>query len=97
MLRRRLLKHRYGDRATAWVLPWIPLHGLDRVPVAVECAPQSERSSGERVMNVSGRIKELVTDQDIMAMPMGLNEEPVANVAPSGRQRVITPETNDVA
>lgn len=81
----------------AQVLSSIPLHGLDTVLVAVECALESGRPSGEHVMNVLGRLKEPVTDCDIIATPMVLKEEPVANVARYERLRTVTPEANDVA
>ena len=97
LLQRHLLKHPGGDRVMAQVLSSIPLHGLDTVLVAVECALESGRPSGEHVMNVLGRLKEPATDCDIIATPMVLNEEPVANVARYERLRTITPEANDVA
>ena len=65
--------------------------------MAVECALESGRPSGEHVMNILGRLKEPVIDQDIITTPMMLNEEPVANVARYELLRVITPEANDVA
>jgi hypothetical protein len=97
LLQRHLLKHPGGDRVMAQVLSSIPLHGLDLVLVAVECALESGRPSGEHVLNVLGRLKEPATNQDIIATPMVLNEEPVADVARYERLRVITPEANDVA
>lgn len=48
-------------------------------------------------MNILGRLKDPVTNRDIVATPMVLNEEPVANVARYEQLRVITPEANDVA
>jgi hypothetical protein len=52
------------------VLSAIPLHGLGAVLVAVECALESGRPSGEHVMNALGRLKE-----------PALQQEPLANVA----------------
>ena len=80
----------------AQVLSSIPLHGLDTVLLAVECALKSGRPNGEHVMNVLGRLKEPVADLDIVSTPMVLNEEPVADVARYERLRVIAPEANDV-
>ena len=97
LLQRHLLKHPGGDRVMAQVLSSIPLHGLDSVLVAVECALESGRPSGEHVLNVLGRLKEPATNHDIIATPMVLKEEPVADVARYERLRVITPEANDVA
>lgn len=57
LLQRHLLKHPGGDRVMAQVLSSIPLHGLDSVPVAVECALESGRPSGEHVLNVLGRLR----------------------------------------
>ena len=62
LLQRHLLKHPGGDRVMAQVLSSIPLHGLDAVLVAVECALESGRPSGEHVINVLGRLKEPVND-----------------------------------
>jgi ribonuclease D len=81
----------------AQVLSSIPLHGLDAVLVAVECALESGRPSGEHVMNILARLKEPVAQEDMIATPMVLKEEPVANVARYERLRTITPEANDVA
>lgn len=97
LLQRHLLEHPGGNRIMAQVLSSIQMHGLDTVQMAVECALESGRPSGEHVMNVLGRLKEPVMDQDIIAAPMVLNEEPVANVARYERQRIITPEADDVA
>jgi hypothetical protein len=97
VLQRHLIKHVGGDRVMAQVLSSIPLHGLDAVLVAVECALESGRPSAEHVMNVLGRLKEPVAQDTIIATPMVLNEEPVANVARYERLRTIIPEANDVA
>ena len=97
MLQRHLIKHAGGDRVMAQVLSSIPLHGLDAVLVAVECALESGRPSGEHVMNILGRLKESVAQDGLIATPMVLNEEPVANVARYERLRTIIPEANDVA
>lgn len=96
-LQRHLIKHAGGDRVMAQVLSSIPLHGLDAVLVAVECALESGRPSGEHVMNVLGRLKEPVLQGDIIATPLVLQEEPVANVSRYERLRTIIPEANDVA
>ena len=52
LLQRHLLPTSGGDRVMAQVLSSIPLHGLDSVLVAVECALESGRPSGEHVLNV---------------------------------------------
>jgi hypothetical protein len=48
-------------------------------------------------MNVLRRLKEPVVNCDIIATPMVLHEEPVANVARYERLRIIAPEASDVA
>jgi len=48
-------------------------------------------------MNILGRLKESVAQDDIIATPMVLNEEPVANVARYERLRTLIVEANDVA
>jgi hypothetical protein len=96
-LQRHLIKHAGGDRVMAQVLSAIPLHGLDAVLVAAECALESGRPSGEHVLNVLGRLKGPVRQDDIIATPLVLREEPVANVSRYERLRTIVPEANDVA
>lgn len=95
-LQRHLLKHAGGDRVMAEVLSSIPLHGLEAVLVAVECALESGRPSGEHVMNVLGRLKEPVVQNNVINTPLVLREEPTANVSRYERLRTIT-EENDVA
>ena len=98
LLQRHFLKHQGSDRVMAQVLSSMPLHGLDAVLVAVECALESGRPSGEHVMNILGRLKEPAIDQDINTTLMVLNEEPAANVARYERLRIsiTTPEADDV-
>lgn len=95
-LQRHLIKHAGGDRVMAQVLSAIPLHGVEAVLVAVECALESGRPSGEHVMNVLGRLKETSGQEDLIATPIVLREEPVANVARYEQLRTINQEINDV-
>ena len=51
----------------AQVLSAIPLHGLDAVLMAAECALESGRPSDEHVLNVLGRLKGPLRQDDIIA------------------------------
>ena len=48
-------------------------------------------------MNVLRRLKEPVAQDGLIAIPMVLKEEPVANVARYERLRTLIVEANDVA
>ena len=80
-LQRHLLKHPGGDRVMAQVLSVIPIHGLEAVLVAVEIALESGRPSGEHVLNVLGRLKGPPPQENILSIPLVLQEEPEANVS----------------
>jgi transposase len=95
-LQRHLLKHPGGDRVMAEVLSAIPLHSLEAVLVAVELALESGRPSGEHVLNVLGRLKGPVPQENILAVPLVLREEPQANVSRYEQLRM-NPEASDVA
>lgn len=76
-----LLKHAGGDRVMAQVLAAVPLHGVDAVLGAAECALQSGRPSGEHVLNVLARLKSPPgTAAELPAAPLALSEEPAADV-----------------
>lgn len=78
-LQQHLLKHPGGDRVMAEVLAAIPIHGLEAVLVAVELALESGRPSGDHVLNVLGRLKE-VPRPEVVAVALAVAEEPVANL-----------------
>jgi len=80
-LQRYLLKQPGGDRVMAKVLAAVPVHGLDAVLVAVECAMESGRPSGEHVLNVLARLTGATpTQRTIVTSSFRLTEEPKANV-----------------
>ncbi len=95
-LQRHLLKHPGGDRVMAQVLSAVPLHGLEAVLVAVELALESGRPSGEHVLNVLGRLKGSAPQDNVIAVPIALQEEPQANVARYEQLRM-NAEVNNVA
>jgi hypothetical protein len=95
-LQRHLLKYPGGDRVMAEVLSAIPLHSLEAVLVAVELALESGRPSGEHVLNVLGRLKGPVPQENILSVPLVLREEPQANVSRYEQLRM-NPEASDVA
>jgi hypothetical protein len=75
-----LLKHPGGDRVMAQVLAAVPVHGVEAVLGAAECALQSGRPSGEHVLNVLARLKSLPATPEVLAAPLALSEEPAADV-----------------
>lgn len=96
ILQKQLLKHSGGDRVMAEVLSAIPLHGLDTVLVAVECALEAGHISGEHILNILGRLKETVPPV-VIETHLVLKEEPVANVNRYERLRSIQLENHDVS
>jgi transposase len=81
-LQRYLLKQTGGDRVMAKVLSAVPVYGLEAVLVAVECALESGRPSGEHVLNVLARLQSITPTADITAIvtALSLRQEPQANV-----------------
>jgi hypothetical protein len=77
-----LLKHPGGDRVMAQVLAAVPLHGVEAVLGAAECALQSGRPSGEHVLNVLARLKSppSASAAELPAAALALSEEPAADV-----------------
>ncbi len=77
-----LLKHAGGDRVMAQVLAAVPVHGVEAVLGAAECALQSGRPSGEHVLNVLARLKSPpgTLAAELPATPLALSEEPAADV-----------------
>lgn len=96
-LQRQLLKHTGGDRVMAEVLSVIPLHGLEIVLVAVECALEAGHTSREHVMNILGRLKETPQQPDSIETSLVLQEEPVANVNRYERLRDTQLENHNVS
>ena len=96
ILQKQLLKHSGGDRLMAEVLSAIPLHGLDTVLVAVECALEVGHTSGEHILNILGRLKETAPPM-LIETHLVLKEEPVANVNRYERLRSIQLENHDVS
>jgi hypothetical protein len=76
----------------AQVLAAVPVHGLEAVLVAVELALETDKPSGEHVLNILARLKsqtpgaDLETLGEAMALqlaaclPLKLAQEPLANV-----------------
>ena len=79
----------------AQVLAAVPVHGLEAVLVAVELALETDKPSGEHVLNILARLKSqssgthlqtLGTLSEAMALqlaaclPLKLTQEPLANV-----------------
>ena len=79
-LQRHLLRHEGGDRVMAQVLAAVPVHGLEAVLVAVELALESGMTSGEHVLNVLARLKGEASPGELIAVPLLLAEEPLADV-----------------
>jgi hypothetical protein len=87
-----LLRRHGGDSVMAQVLAAVPVHGLEAVLVAVELALETDKPSGEHVLNILARLKSqapgthLETLGEAMALqlatclPLKLAQEPLANV-----------------
>jgi hypothetical protein len=79
VLQRHLLRHPGGDRVMADVLCAILVHGQDAVVVAVELALEAGRPSGEHVLNVLARLKDVPRPATV-EVGLTVAEEPMANV-----------------
>ena len=87
-----LLRRSGGDSVMAQVLAAVPVHGLEAVLVAVELALETDKPSGEHVLNILARLKsqtpgaDLETLGEAMALqlaaclPLKLAQEPLANL-----------------
>ena len=78
----------------AQVLAAVPVHGLEAVLVSVELALETDKPSGEHVMNILARLKgqtpgthqtlgtlsDAMTLQLAACLPLKLTQEPLANV-----------------
>ncbi len=87
-----LLRRHGGDSVMAQVLAAVPVHGLEAVLVAVELALETDKPSGEHVLNILARLKSQTPDAHLQTLgeamalqlaaclPLKLSQEPLANV-----------------
>jgi hypothetical protein len=87
-----LLRRSGGDSVMAQVLAAVPVHGLEAVLVAVELALETDKPSGEHVLNILARLKSQTPDAHLQTLgeamalqlaaclPLKLAQEPLANV-----------------
>ena len=87
-----LLRRSGGDPVMAQVLAAVPVHGLEAVLVAVELALETDKPSGEHVLNILARLKSQTPDARLLTLgeamslqlaaclPLKLAQEPLANV-----------------